>query len=103
MIPLGSCTMKLNATAEMMPLTWPGFVDLHPFAPADQAQGYAEMMADLNAKLIAISLYDAISLQPNSAAQDEYAGLLAIRTYHRDRGDIQLNVCLIPTSAHGTN
>ena len=103
MIPLGSCTMKLNGTAEMMPLTWPGFADLHPFAPANQAQGYAEIIADLETKLIAISGYDAISLQPNSGAQGEYAGLLAIRAYHRARGDVQRTVCLIPTSAHGTN
>jgi len=103
MIPLGSCTMKLNAAAEMMPLTWPGFSDLHPFAPGEQAQGYAEMIADLEAKLIAISGYDAVSLQPNSGAQGEYAGLLAIRAYHRQRGDIERTICLIPTSAHGTN
>jgi len=103
MIPLGSCTMKLNATAEMMPLTWPGFSDVHPFAPSDQVQGYAEMIADLEAKLIAISGYDAVSLQPNSGAQGEYAGLLAIRAYHRRRGDVQRTICLIPTSAHGTN
>jgi glycine dehydrogenase len=103
MIPLGSCTMKLNATAEMMPLTWPGFSEVHPFAPSDQVQGYAEMIADLEAKLIAVSGYDAVSLQPNSGAQGEYAGLLAIRAYHRQRGDIQRTICLIPTSAHGTN
>ena len=103
MIPLGSCTMKLNAAAEMMPLTWPGFADLHPFAPSEQAHGYAEMIADLEAKLLAISGYDAISLQPNSGAQGEYAGLLAIRAYHRARGDHGRTVCLIPTSAHGTN
>ena len=103
MIPLGSCTMKLNATAEMMPLTWPGFSDMHPFAPSDQVQGYAEMIADLEAKLIAISGYDAVSLQPNSGAQGEYAGLLAIRAFHRQRGDVQRTICLIPTSAHGTN
>jgi glycine dehydrogenase len=103
MIPLGSCTMKLNATAEMVPLTWPGFSDVHPFAPSDQVQGYAEMIADLEAKLIAISGYDAVSLQPNSGAQGEYAGLLAIRAYHRQRGDVQRTICLIPTSAHGTN
>jgi glycine dehydrogenase len=103
MIPLDSCTMKLNATAEMMPLTWPAIADLHPFAPADQAQGYAEMIADLEAKLIAISGYDAISLQPNSGAQGEYAGLLAIRAYHSARGDVERTVCLIPASAHGTN
>ncbi len=103
MIPLGSCTMKLNGTAEMMPLTWPGFADLHPFAPSDQAQGYAQMIADLEAKLIAISGYDAVSLQPNSGAQGEFAGLLAIRAYHRGHGDLRRTVCLIPTSAHGTN
>ena len=103
MIPLGSCTMKLNAAAEMMALTWSEFCDLHPFAPDDQAQGYAEMTADLEAKLIAISGYDAISLQPNSGAQGEYAGLLAIRAYHRQRGEPQRTICLIPTSAHGTN
>jgi glycine dehydrogenase len=103
MIPLGSCTMKLNATAEMMPLTWSGFADVHPFAPADQTQGYAEMIADLEAKLVAISGYDAVSLQPNSGAQGEYAGLLAIRAYHRARGEAHRTVCLIPTSAHGTN
>ena len=103
MIPLGSCTMKLNATAEMMPLTWPGFADVHPFAPADQTPGYAEMIADLEAKLMAISGYDAISLQPNSGAQGEFAGLLAIRAYHRSRGDLQRTLCLIPESAHGTN
>ena len=103
MIPLGSCTMKLNATAEMIPLTWPGFSDVHPFAPSDQVQGYAEMIADFEAKLIAISGYDAVSLQPNSGAQGEYAGLLAIRAYHRQRGDVQRTICLIPTSAHGTN
>ena len=103
MIPLGSCTMKLNAAAEMMPLTWPGFADLHPFALSEQAQGYADMIADLKAKLIAISGYDAVSLQPNSGAQGEYAGLLSIRAYHRARGDSQRTLCLIPTSAHGTN
>ena len=103
MIPLGSCTMKLNGTAEMMPLSWPDFADLHPFAPNEQAQGYAEMIADLEAKLIAISGYDAVSLQPNSGAQGEFAGLLAIRAYHRGRGDLRRTVCLIPTSAHGTN
>ena len=103
MIPLGSCTMKLNDAAEMTPLTWPDFADLHPFAPNEQAQGYAEMIADLEAKLIAISGYDAVSLQPNSGAQGEFAGLLAIRAYHRDRRDLQRTVCLTPTSAHGTN
>ncbi len=103
MIPLGSCTMKLNATVEMMPITWPGFCDMHPFAPADQAEGYAELFADLEAKLCAVSGYDAVSLQPNSGAQGEYAGLLAIRGYHRARGEAHRDICLIPASAHGTN
>jgi glycine dehydrogenase len=103
MIPLGSCTMKLNATTEMMPLTWREFSDLHPFAPAAQARGYQAMFKDLEEKLCAITGYDAISLQPNSGAQGEYAGLLAIRAFHRSRGEGHRNVCLIPTSAHGTN
>jgi glycine dehydrogenase len=103
MIPLGSCTMKLNATAEMIPITWPEFANIHPFAPAEQAEGYAELMADLCAKLCEITGYDAISLQPNSGAQGEYAGLLAIRAYHASRGEPQRTVCLIPASAHGTN
>jgi glycine dehydrogenase len=103
MIPLGSCTMKLNATAEMIPLTWPEFCDIHPFAPDDQVAGYREMIADLTAKLCAITGFDAFSMQPNSGAQGEYAGLLAIRAYHRSRGHPHRNVCLIPSSAHGTN
>jgi len=103
MIPLGSCTMKLNATAEMIPITWPEFANIHPFVPADQAQGYAELIADLSAKLCEITGYDAISLQPNSGAQGEYAGLLVIRAYHVSRGEPQRTVCLIPSSAHGTN
>ena len=103
MIPLGSCTMKLNATVEMIPVTWPEFGNLHPFAPEDQAQGYHEMIDDLNAKLCQITGYDAISQQPNSGAQGEYAGLLTIRNYHAAQGQAQRNVCLIPTSAHGTN
>jgi glycine dehydrogenase len=103
MIPLGSCTMKLNATAEMVPITWPEFANIHPFVPADQAQGYAELIADLSAKLCEITGYDAISLQPNSGAQGEYAGLLVIRAYHVSRGEPQRTVCLIPSSAHGTN
>ncbi|EHH67768.1 aminomethyl-transferring glycine dehydrogenase [Gluconobacter morbifer] len=103
MIPLGSCTMKLNATAEMIPITWPEFARMHPFAPADQQQGYAELFAYLERTLCAISGYDAVSLQPNSGAQGEYAGLLAIRGYHRARGDGERDVCLIPASAHGTN
>ena len=103
MIPLGSCTMKLNAAAEMMPVTWPEFGSLHPFAPIDQAAGYGEMIADLSAKLCEITGYDAMSMQPNSGAQGEYAGLLTIRAYHRANGDEARRVCLIPTSAHGTN
>ncbi|MBM3352669.1 MAG: aminomethyl-transferring glycine dehydrogenase [Betaproteobacteria bacterium] len=103
MIPLGSCTMKLNATAEMIPVTWPGFAHLHPFAPAEQAQGYRELIEGLERALVAVTGYDAVSLQPNSGAQGEYAGLLAIRAYHRSRGEAGRDVCLIPSSAHGTN
>jgi glycine dehydrogenase len=103
MIPLGSCTMKLNATTEMVPLTWPEFADLHPFAPAAQAKGYVAVIAELDAMLRMITGYDAISFQPNSGAQGEYAGLLAIRAYHRSRGQAHRTVCLIPASAHGTN
>ena len=103
MIPLGSCTMKLNATVEMMPVTWSQFGDLHPFVPSDQAQGYHELVQDLSDKLCQITGYDAMSMQPNSGAQGEYAGLLAIRGYHIARGQAHRNVCLIPTSAHGTN
>ena len=103
MIPLGSCTMKLNATAEMLPISWPEFSELHPFVPADQALGYKELIDDLSEKLCEITGYDAISMQPNSGANGEYAGLLAIRAYHRSRGDTGRDVCLIPSSAHGTN
>lgn len=103
MIPLGSCTMKLNATAEMIPITWPEFGRIHPFAPKDQQAGYAELFAYLERTLCAISGYDAVSLQPNSGAQGEFAGLLAIRGYHQARGDMDRDVCLIPASAHGTN
>ena len=103
MIPLGSCTMKLNATVEMMPITWPEFADIHPFAPADQAEGYAELFAELEAALCEITGYDAVSLQPNAGSQGEFAGLLAIRGYHRSRGQEARTVCLIPESAHGTN
>jgi glycine dehydrogenase len=103
MIPLGSCTMKLNATAEMLPITWPEFSDIHPFVPQDQALGYKEMIEDLSAKLCQVTGYDAFSMQSNSGAQGEYSGLLTIRRYHLSRGDDQRNVCLIPTSAHGTN
>ena len=103
MIPLGSCTMKLNAAAEMEPITWPKFATLHPFVPMDQAAGYSEMVNDLSEKLCAITGYDAFSMQPNSGAQGEYAGLLTILAYHRANGDTQRKICLIPTSAHGTN
>ncbi|OPZ12890.1 MAG: Glycine dehydrogenase (decarboxylating) [Alphaproteobacteria bacterium ADurb.BinA280] len=103
MIPLGSCTMKLNATAQMIPVTWPEFGALHPFAPSDQTHGYRELFEDLKRWLVEITGYDAVSLQPNSGAQGEYAGLLAIRGYHLSRGDAHRTVCLIPSSAHGTN
>ena len=103
MIPLGSCTMKLNATTEMIPVTWPGFNSVHPFAPLDQTLGYQELTSTLEAQLCEITGYDAVSLQPNSGAQGEYAGLLAIRAYHRSRGEAHRDVCLIPSSAHGTN
>ena len=103
MIPLGSCTMKLNATAEMLPITWPEFAEIHPFAPTDQALGYVEMIEDLSEKLCEITGYDAFSMQPNSGAQGEYAGLLTIRAYHKGRGEGHRNICLIPASAHGTN
>jgi len=103
MIPLGSCTMKLNATAEMIPVTWPEFANIHPFAPADQTQGYGELIETLERMLIECTGYDAVSLQPNSGAQGEYAGLLAIRAFHRARGEGHRNICLIPESAHGTN
>ncbi|MFU2487584.1 aminomethyl-transferring glycine dehydrogenase [Thauera sp. WH-1] len=103
MIPLGSCTMKLNATTEMIPVTWPEFGGLHPFAPADQTQGYAQLTAELEQMLCACTGYDAVSLQPNAGSQGEYAGLLAIRAYHASRGEGHRDVCLIPSSAHGTN
>ena len=103
MIPLGSCTMKLNATSEMIPLTWPEFGSLHPFAPREQAKGYHALFRRLEKWLCDITGYDAISLQPNSGAQGEYAGLLAIRAYHEARGEPHRKVCLIPSSAHGTN
>ncbi|GLQ87651.1 aminomethyl-transferring glycine dehydrogenase [Dyella flagellata] len=103
MIPLGSCTMKLNATAEMIPVTWPEFGGIHPLAPADQTQGYKQLIDELEAMLVECTGYDAVSLQPNSGAQGEYAGLLAIREYHRSRGEDQRDICLIPESAHGTN
>jgi len=103
MIPLGSCTMKLNAASEMIPITWPEFGNLHPFAPAEQSQGYRQLTDDLERMLCAATGYDAVSLQPNAGSQGEYAGLLAIRAYHQSRGDDQRDVCLIPSSAHGTN
>jgi len=103
MIPLGSCTMKLNAAAEMMPISWPEFSALHPFAPVDQAAGYTHAITDLAAKLCEITGYDAMSMQPNSGAQGEYAGLLTIQAYHRAQGQGHRDICLIPVSAHGTN
>jgi glycine dehydrogenase len=103
MIPLGSCTMKLNATAEMLPVSWPELAQLHPFAPADQARGYAQLLADLEAWLAEITGFAAVSLQPNAGSQGEYAGLLVIRAYHEARGQKGRDVCLIPKSAHGTN
>jgi glycine dehydrogenase len=103
MIPLGSCTMKLNATAEMYPVTWPEFGQIHPFAPAEQTKGYREMFDRLEAALAEITGFAGVSLQPNAGSQGEYAGLLVIRKYHESRGDAHRNVCLIPASAHGTN
>jgi glycine dehydrogenase len=103
MIPLGSCTMKLNATSEMIPVTWPEFSNIHPFAPADQTVGYREMIQQLEDALCAATGYAAISLQPNAGSQGEYAGLLIIHAYHASRGESHRNVCLIPSSAHGTN
>jgi glycine dehydrogenase len=103
MIPLGSCTMKLNAAVEMEPISWPGFADVHPYAPIDQMDGYAALVGDLSTWLAEITGYDAVSLQPNAGSQGEYAGLLAIGAYHRSRGDEARDVCLIPASAHGTN
>lgn len=103
MIALGSCTMKLNAATELLPITWPEFAQLHPFAPADQTQGYTEILETLNHDLCEITGFAKMSLQPNSGAQGEYAGLMVIRAYHHSRGDVQRNVALIPSSAHGTN
>ncbi|PLP93089.1 glycine dehydrogenase (aminomethyl-transferring) [Pseudomonas sp. FFUP_PS_473] len=103
MIPLGSCTMKLNASSEMIPITWPGFAQLHPFAPAAQVQGYKAMIDELESWLCAITGFDAVCMQPNSGAQGEYAGLMAIAKYHRSRQQGQRDICLIPASAHGTN
>jgi glycine dehydrogenase len=103
MIPLGSCTMKLNAASEMLPITWPEFTDIHPFVPLEQAAGYLEIISDVEKWLAAISGYDAVSVQPNSGAQGEFTGLLAIRGYHEANGDSHRDICLIPSSAHGTN
>ena len=103
MIPLGSCTMKLNATAEMLPVTWPEFAHIHPFSPAGQTAGYRKLIDDLEGMLSEVTGYDAISLQPNAGSQGEYAGLLAIKDYHDSRGHSHRNICLIPSSAHGTN
>ncbi len=103
MIPLGSCTMKLNATAEMLPITWPGFANIHPFAPAAQTRGYATLIANLSTWLARATGFHSVSLQPNAGSQGEYAGLLAIRAYHASRGEDARRICLIPSSAHGTN
>merc|ERR1712147_253390 len=103
MISLGSCTMKLNATAEMIPITWPEFANVHPFAPVDQTAGYVEMIDSLNADLCKITGFDAVSVQPNSGASGEYAGLLAIRAHQQASGQGHRDICLIPVSAHGTN
>jgi glycine dehydrogenase len=103
MIPLGSCTMKLNATTEMIPVSWPEFAQIHPFAPLSQAQGYAELIAELGRDLSELTGFAAVSLQPNAGSQGEYAGLLAIRGYHRSRGEAHRHICLVPSSAHGTN
>ncbi len=103
MIPLGSCTMKLNAAAEMLPITLPGFARMHPFAPVEQTEGYRELCRELEAWLAEITGFDAVSLQPNAGSQGEYAGLMAIRSYHLSRGETHRNICLIPVSAHGTN
>jgi glycine dehydrogenase len=103
MIPLGSCTMKLNASTEMIPITWPGFSDIHPFVPANQARGYRKLFDDLEAWLAEITGFDAISLQPNAGSQGEYAGLMTIRAWHKSRGEGHRHICIIPSSAHGTN
>ncbi|HFR4114489.1 TPA: aminomethyl-transferring glycine dehydrogenase [Yersinia enterocolitica] len=103
MIPLGSCTMKLNAAAEMIPITWPEFAELHPFCPPEQAAGYQQMIGQLSQWLVQLTGYDAVCMQPNSGAQGEYAGLLAIRRYHESRNQASRHICLIPSSAHGTN
>ena len=102
-MPLGSCTMKLNAASELMPVSWNEFANMHPFAPEDQTLGYQKIIFDLQEWLCDITGFADISLQPNAGSQGEYAGLLAIQEYHKGRGDHDRNVCLIPTSAHGTN
>ncbi len=103
MISLGSCTMKLNATAEMLPITWAEFTDIHPYAPKDQAAGYRALLIDMENSLKAITGFDAISFQPNSGAQGEYSGMLSIRRHQEANGEGHRNICLIPKSAHGTN
>src|SRR4030095_13921290 len=103
MIPLRSCTMKLNAATEMAAITWPEFANLHPFVPVEQARGYAQLIDELCAALAEVTGYAAVSVQPNAGSQGEFAGLLAIRAYHHSRGDQQRDICLIPSSAHGTN
>src|SRR6185436_17512364 len=103
MIPLGSCTMKLNAASEMLPITWDGFASLHPFVPQDQARGYRSLIEELETMLCAATGYAAVSLQPNAGSQGEFAGLLAIRAYNESRGEGHRTICLIPSSAHGTN
>lgn len=103
MIPLGSCTMKLNSAICMIPVTWYGFANLHPFAPLDQAQGYQTLINEIEDNLIAITQYDHISSQPHSGATGEYAGLMAIKKYHESRNEGHRDICLVPTSAHGTN
>lgn len=103
MIPLGSCTMKLNSAVCMLPVTYHGFANMHPFAPLDQTQGYMQMFEEIESNLCAITHYDGISSQPNSGATGEYAGLMAIKNYHKSRGDSQRDICLVPLSAHGTN
>ena len=103
MIPLGSCTMKLNAAAQLMPITWPSFANMHPFAPTWQAEGYFEMFKQLEKDLCEITGFAAVSLQPNSGAQGEYAGLMVIKAYHEANGNPERTICIIPSSAHGTN
>ena len=103
MIALGSCTMKLNATSEMVPVSWPEFSTMHPFAPLEQTQGYMQIIRELEKDLCVVTGFDAVSLQPNSGAQGEYAGLMVIRNYFTDKGEGHRNIALIPSSAHGTN